>query len=93
MIRCVFFAGVGCGSIVMIGLRERHAEKKAYDRFSKDFQVRLNIVSEIAKQQRKFKEEHPDWPGTLPSITAAQEGLAENTGGRRAVPATGAGGL
>lgn len=63
-------------------IRGVYAKEEAYQRFIKDYRVRLEAVSKIAEQQKRFKEEHPDWPGTLPAIKELQNPVADSTTGR-----------
>lgn len=66
------------GLVLDVEIRGQYAKAEAYERFVKEYRVKLEAVREIARKQRKFREEHPDWPGTLPVLSQPGESLVDS---------------
>lgn len=70
------------GLVLDAEIRGVYAKEEAFQRFISEYKARIEILRAISEQQKRFKEEHPDWPGTLPLLKDLPNPVASATFGR-----------
>jgi hypothetical protein len=53
------------GLVLSGEVKASYAKNKAYAKFQENYRFRIEAADRISQDQRRFKEEHPEWPGKV----------------------------